>query len=101
MSFLLPALILGCAQDSLPQVSSTQLPEDTSWSTEELNTNRILVQRRDGILDNIRFQNLELPILRSMNRLDIHEIEIPEGLDTQKVIEELLNSGEYSLWNLY
>lgn len=88
-------LILGCSTN-LGQDDNSESLNNTAWNAEDLPTNRLLVQRRDGLIGNIRFQNLQLPVLRSMARLDIHEIEVPEGLEVTEVINDLIDSNEYN-----
>ena len=97
---LLPLLILGCAPEQLNDTESTTASE-SAWDEAEANgeivTNRILVQRRDGIRENIRFKNRQLTLLRDMTSFDIQEIEVPEGVDYREVILELNESGEYTI----
>ena len=94
MSFLLPFLLLGCAPDTFTETA----PQDAySWADEDIVPNRILVQRRDGIKDNIRFQNQRLNLLRSFERLDIQEIELPEDANMREVLQEMIDSNEYTI----
>ena len=101
MSALLPLLILGCAPETFdetePQEGLTSTDRFMQWSEDEIVPNRILVQRRDGIRSNIRFQNQELRLLRDMTMLDFQEIEIPDGVDYRDVLQEMWDSGEYTV----
>lgn len=101
MTFLLPLLILGCAPETFTESDSSaphnQLGTFDRWQEEDVVPNRILVQRRDGIRSNIRFGTLELNLLRDMERLDMQEVEIPEGVDYKDVLQEMWDSGEYTI----
>ena len=103
MSFLLPLLILGCAPETFTDDGVKDTPGTLGsfesferWNEEDIVEDRILVQRRDGIRSNIRFQNLELNLLRDMDLLDIQEVEIPEGVDYRDVLQDMWESGEYT-----
>ena len=67
------------------------------WHEDDIVPNRILVQRRDGIRSNIRFGGRELNLLRDMEILDMQEVEIPEGVNYKEVLQELWDSGEYTI----
>ncbi len=98
MSFLLPALILGCAPEIISENNDSGFADiEAQWNQDDVVPTRILVQRRDGIQENIRFRNQNLTLLRNFSTFDVQEIEVPEGVDYRELLEELWDSGEYTI----